>query len=157
MSVREAGLAGTAATPGVPEEAAAAIASEEAVVAHNYHPLPVVVASAEGAWVTDVTGKRYLDCYNNVPSVGHAHPRVVAALAGQTGLINTHTRYLHEHVVELTGAGGADTDLLEQPPWRRRHHQHAIGEQRRFANIVRDEDERLSPVAFEPHTLHLVL
>jgi 4-aminobutyrate aminotransferase-like enzyme len=62
---------------------------------------PVHIVRGEGVWLYDADGKRYLDCYNNVPSVGHAHPRVVAALAGQTGLINTHTRYLHEHVVEL--------------------------------------------------------
>jgi 4-aminobutyrate aminotransferase-like enzyme len=49
----------------------------------------------------DADGVRYLDCYNNVPCVGHAHPRVVAALAEQTALLNTHTRYLHEHVVAL--------------------------------------------------------
>jgi ornithine--oxo-acid transaminase len=40
----------------------AAIAVEDAALAHNYHPLPVVVATAEGAWVTDVDGRRYLDC-----------------------------------------------------------------------------------------------
>ncbi|MEJ7800319.1 MAG: aminotransferase class III-fold pyridoxal phosphate-dependent enzyme, partial [Ilumatobacter sp.] len=50
---------------------------------------------------------RYLDCYNNVPSVGHAHPRVVAALTDQTARINTHTRYLHANVVELAERLGA--------------------------------------------------
>ena len=62
---------------------------------------PVQLVHGEGVWVFDADGNRYLDCYNNVPSVGHAHPRVVAAVANQTALINTHTRYLHEHVVEL--------------------------------------------------------
>jgi acyl-CoA reductase-like NAD-dependent aldehyde dehydrogenase len=51
--------------------------------------------------VYDAAGEALLDCYNNVPSVGHAHPRVVAALADQSALLNTHTRYLHEHVVTL--------------------------------------------------------
>ena len=62
---------------------------------------PVHLVRGEGVWLFDAEGKRYLDCYNNVPCVGHAHPRVVAALAEQTALLNTHTRYLHEHVVEL--------------------------------------------------------
>jgi 4-aminobutyrate aminotransferase-like enzyme len=52
-------------------------------------------------WVHNADGNRYLDCYNNVPSVGHAHPRVVTALCDQASLINTHTRYLHGNVVEL--------------------------------------------------------
>ena len=48
--------------------------------AHNYHPLPVVLAAAEGAWVTDVDGKRYLDCLAGYSALnfGHAHPRLVA-------------------------------------------------------------------------------
>jgi 4-aminobutyrate aminotransferase-like enzyme len=62
---------------------------------------PVQLVRGEGAWVYDADGRRYLDCYNNVPSVGHAHPRVVAALTEQSRLINTHTRYLHPNVVEL--------------------------------------------------------
>jgi 4-aminobutyrate aminotransferase-like enzyme len=62
---------------------------------------PVQLVRGDGVWVFDADGNRYLDCYNNVPSVGHAHPRVVAAVANQTALINTHTRYLHENVVEL--------------------------------------------------------
>ncbi len=66
-----------------------------------FYDEPVQLVRGEGVWVFDADGNRYLDCYNNVPSVGHAHPRVVAAVANQTGLINTHTRYLHEHVVAL--------------------------------------------------------
>jgi len=48
----------------------------------------------------DNEGKRYLDCYNNVPSVGHCHPYVVKSLTRQAGLLNTHTRYLHHNVIE---------------------------------------------------------
>jgi 4-aminobutyrate aminotransferase-like enzyme len=55
----------------------------------------------EGVWLFDADGRRYLDCYNNVPSVGHCHPRVVEAIAAQARLLNTHTRYLHETVVKL--------------------------------------------------------
>jgi 4-aminobutyrate aminotransferase-like enzyme len=62
---------------------------------------PVHLVRGEDVWVTDADGNRLLDCYNNVPSVGHAHPRVVAALAGQAAQLNTHTRYLHEEVVRL--------------------------------------------------------
>ena len=72
-----------------------------------FYDEPVHLVRAEGVWVYDADGNRYLDCYNNVPSVGHAHPRVVAALARQAALLNTHTRYLHEHVVELAERLGA--------------------------------------------------
>lgn len=62
---------------------------------------PVHLVRGEDVWVFEQNGNRLLDCYNNVPSVGHAHPRVVAALTAQAGLINTHTRYLHHEVVRL--------------------------------------------------------
>jgi len=53
--------------------------------AHNYHPLPVVIASAEGAWVTDVSGRRYLDLLAAYSALnfGHRHPRLVAAAQRQ--------------------------------------------------------------------------
>ncbi|MFC3890978.1 aminotransferase class III-fold pyridoxal phosphate-dependent enzyme [Lentzea rhizosphaerae] len=79
---------------------------------------PLHVASAEGVWITDVAGRRYLDCYNNVPCVGHAHPRVTAAISRQARRINTHTRYLSEPAVELAERlvascpPGLDTVLL---------------------------------------------
>lgn len=66
-----------------------------------FYDEPVHLVRGEGVWAFDADGNRYLDCYNNVPSVGHAHPRVVAALCEQAALLNTHTRYLHEHVVSL--------------------------------------------------------
>ena len=62
---------------------------------------PLHLVRGTGAWVEDADGRRYLDAYNNVPVVGHAHPRVVDAIARQSALLNTNTRYLHEHVVEL--------------------------------------------------------
>ena len=61
---------------------------------------PVHLVRGEGVWLFDAQGRRYLDCYNNVASVGHCHPHVVAALARQAATLNTHTRYLHEAVVE---------------------------------------------------------
>src|SRR5881396_2787426 len=53
--------------------------------AHNYHPLPVVIAHGEGAWVTDVEGRRYLDCLSAYSALnfGHRHPRLVAAAHAQ--------------------------------------------------------------------------
>ncbi len=59
----------------------------------------VHLVRGEGVWLYDVDGKKYLDCYNNVASVGHCHPHVVEALNRQASTLNTHTRYLHEHVV----------------------------------------------------------
>jgi 4-aminobutyrate aminotransferase-like enzyme/aminoglycoside phosphotransferase (APT) family kinase protein len=62
---------------------------------------PLHVVRAEGVWITSADGRRYLDAYNNVPVVGHSHPRVVEALARQARLLNTNTRYLHETALEL--------------------------------------------------------
>jgi len=66
-----------------------------------FYDEPVHIVRGEGVWLFDADGRRYLDCYNNVPSVGHCHPRVVEAIATQARLLNTHTRYLHENVVRL--------------------------------------------------------
>jgi 4-aminobutyrate aminotransferase-like enzyme len=62
----------------------------------------VHIVRGEGVWLWDANGRRYLDCYNNVASVGHCHADVIAALAKQVATLNTHTRYLHENVVELS-------------------------------------------------------
>jgi 4-aminobutyrate aminotransferase-like enzyme len=64
-----------------------------------FYDKPLHLVRGEGVWLYDADGKRYLDAYNNVPHVGHCHPRVVAALSRQAGLLNTHTRYLDENVV----------------------------------------------------------
>jgi 4-aminobutyrate aminotransferase-like enzyme len=63
--------------------------------------VPVEVARAEGVWITDTAGRRHLDVYNNVPCVGHGHPRVTAAISRQGRRINTHMRYLHPAAIEL--------------------------------------------------------
>jgi 4-aminobutyrate aminotransferase-like enzyme len=72
-----------------------------------FYERPVHLVRGEGAWLFDAEGRRYLDCYNNVASVGHCHPHVVEALCRQAATLNTHTRYLHETVVRyaerLTG------------------------------------------------------
>jgi len=81
--------------------------------AHNYHPLPVVIASAEGAWVTDVTGKRYLDMLAGYSALnfGHRHPDLIAAAIKQLGLVTLTSRAFHhdqlglfcEELAALTG------------------------------------------------------
>jgi 4-aminobutyrate aminotransferase-like enzyme len=66
----------------------------------TFYRTPVHIVRAEGVWLWDASGKRYLDCYNNVPHVGHCHPRVVQAICAQAGVLNTHTRYLHDLVLD---------------------------------------------------------
>ena len=52
-------------------------------------------------WLIDADGRRYLDAYNNVPVVGHEHPRVVEAVVRQARRLNTNMRYLHETALEV--------------------------------------------------------
>ena len=66
-----------------------------------FYDEPVHFVRGEGVWLYDADGKAYLDCYNNVPHVGHCHPHVVKAISKQLATLNTHTRYLHENVIEL--------------------------------------------------------
>jgi len=61
---------------------------------------PVHLVRGDGVWLYDADGKSYLDCYNNVPCVGHCHPQVVDALCTQAATLNTHTRYLDEHILD---------------------------------------------------------
>ena len=70
------------------------IAREEAWGAHNYHPLDLVIAHAEGAWVTDVEGRRYLDCLSAYSAVnqGHCHPRILATLVEQASRVTLTSR-----------------------------------------------------------------
>jgi len=75
----------------------AAIEVEETSLAHNYHPLPIVVATAEGAWVTDIEGNRYLDCLAAYSAVnfGHGHPKLVAAAKAQLDRVTLTSRAFH--------------------------------------------------------------
>lgn len=66
-----------------------------------FYDQPVQFVRGEGVWLYDNAGQRYLDAYNNVASVGHCHPHVVQAIARQAGVLNTHTRYLHETVLDF--------------------------------------------------------
>jgi 4-aminobutyrate aminotransferase-like enzyme len=78
----------------------------------TFYRTPLHLVRGEGVWLWDAAGRRYLDCYNNVPHVGHCHPKVVAAIAAQAARLNTHTRYLHDLVLDyierLTGRLGHD-------------------------------------------------
>ncbi len=65
----------------------------------TFYETPVHIVRGEGVWLFDAEGRRYLDCYNNVAHVGHCHPQVVAAIAEQAGRLNTHSRYLHEGIL----------------------------------------------------------
>ena len=64
-----------------------------------FYETPVHLVRGEGVWLYDTAGKAYLDTYNNVASVGHCHPHVVAATARQSAVFASHTRYLHEGVL----------------------------------------------------------
>ena len=65
------------------------IALEDRYGAHNYHPLDVVIARAEGSWVWDVEGRKYLDFLAAYSAVnqGHCHPRIVKAMIDQAGRV----------------------------------------------------------------------
>ncbi|MGW2730053.1 ornithine--oxo-acid transaminase [Streptomyces sp. NPDC001494] len=89
------------------------IRAEEPVLAHNYHPLPVVVARAEGAWVEDVEGRRYLDMLAGYSALnfGHRHPELIEAAHRQLDRLTLTSRAFHndrlaefaERLAALTG------------------------------------------------------
>ena len=74
-----------------------AIGREEKHTAHNYHPLPVVVARGDGAWVTDVEGRRYLDCLAAYSAVnfGHSNPTLIGVAKEQLDRITLTSRAFH--------------------------------------------------------------
>lgn len=74
---------------------------------------PLHVTHGSGLWLHDAEGRRYLDAYNNVPVVGHCHPRVVEAITRQTAALNVHSRYLHEQVVRYAERLTASFDGLD--------------------------------------------
>ena len=77
---------------------------------------PLHLVRGEGVWLIDAEGQRYLDAYNNVPVVGHEHPRVVEAIVRQARRLNTNMRYLHETALEvaerLIASTGGDLDVV---------------------------------------------
>lgn len=86
---------------------------EERYGAHNYHPLDVVITKGEGVWVTDVDGKRYLDCLSAYSALnqGHVHPKILAALTEQASKVTLTSRafrndqlpLLYKELSEMTG------------------------------------------------------
>jgi 4-aminobutyrate aminotransferase-like enzyme len=72
---------------------------------------PVRFVRAEGVYMYDADGNAYLDAYNNVPAVGHCHPRVVEAIARQAATLNTHTRYANDTILDY-----AERLLATYPP-----------------------------------------
>ncbi len=80
----------------------------------TFYDEPLHIVRGEGVWLWDADGRKYLDCYNNVPHVGHCNPRVVEAICRQASTLNTHTRYLHDgildYVEKLTGTMDATLD-----------------------------------------------
>ncbi|HSQ17386.1 MAG TPA: ornithine--oxo-acid transaminase [Anaerolineales bacterium] len=88
---------------------------EEKYGAHNYHPLNVVINRAEGVWVYDVDGNRYLDCLSSYSALnqGHVHPKIVAALVEQANKVTLTSRafrndqlpLFYKELSELTGYG----------------------------------------------------
>lgn len=93
-----------AGTTPLPERDAALIARRSAALGPAYrlfYEKPLHLVRGQGVWLYDAGGRAYLDAYNNVASVGHCHPRVVEAVARQAATLATHTRYLHEGVLDL--------------------------------------------------------
>jgi len=94
------------------------LALAETALAHNYHPLPVVAASADGVWITDVEGRRYLDALAGYSALnfGHRHPRLVAALTAQLGRLTLTSRAVHNDQLgpfarDLAALAGKDAIL----------------------------------------------
>ncbi len=85
-------------TPGLADRREAALGPAMESLTYDE---PIHVVSAGGVWMRATDGRRYLDAYNNVPCVGHGHPRVVEAVARQGRQLNTNMRYLHESAIEL--------------------------------------------------------
>ncbi len=90
-----------AVTAGADALTSAAIALDERHTAHNYAPLPVVAAHAEGVWITDVEDRRYLDCLSAYSAVnfGHRHPEIVAAAHAQLDQLTLVSRAFHSQAL----------------------------------------------------------
>jgi ornithine--oxo-acid transaminase len=80
-----------------PPRTAAAIALDDRYAAHNYSPLPVVATTADGAWITDVEGRRFLDCLAAYSAVnfGHRNPEIIAAAHAQLDAVTLVSRAFH--------------------------------------------------------------
>jgi len=93
----------SATPPAHPRTADEAIARRRKVMGDKlyvFYDPPLHIVKGEGVWLTASDGRRYLDCYNNVPHVGHAHPYVAEAIARQARTLNTNTRYITDQAIE---------------------------------------------------------
>ncbi len=89
----------TTVNPATTDLTTPALEEAEAYTAHNYHPLPVVIAEADGVWVTDVDGRRYLDCLAGYSALnfGHRHPQLIAAAHEQLDRVTLTSRaFVHD-------------------------------------------------------------
>jgi 4-aminobutyrate aminotransferase-like enzyme/aminoglycoside phosphotransferase (APT) family kinase protein len=88
---------------GVFLSAATAIARRRKVMGAKpnvFYDPPLHIVKGEGVWLTDSSGHRFLDCYNNVPHVGHCHPYVTEAVVRQSRRLNTNTRYITDQSID---------------------------------------------------------
>jgi 4-aminobutyrate aminotransferase-like enzyme/Ser/Thr protein kinase RdoA (MazF antagonist) len=101
-------LPSVSASVSVPADAHSAVRGVDLARRHRlmgagaelFYEKPLHLVRGAGVWLYDPEGRAYLDAYNNVPHVGHAHPTVVAAIQRQTAILATHSRYLHENILE---------------------------------------------------------
>ncbi|KRB78248.1 ornithine--oxo-acid aminotransferase [Nocardioides sp. Root190] len=92
-----------------PRRTADEVARAQARTAHNYHPLPVVLSDAEGVWLTDVDGRRFLDFLAGYSALnfGHAHPRLLAAAHAQLDRLTLTSRaFVHDRFADFCAALG---------------------------------------------------
>ena len=111
---------------------------EEQYGAHNYHPLPIVVERAQGVWVYDTAGKRYLDCLSAYSALnqGHAHPTILAAFVEQAQRVTLTSRAFHNdqlplfcrELAELTGLDVVLPMNSGAERWKQRSKRRAAGD-----------------------------
>jgi 4-aminobutyrate aminotransferase-like enzyme len=90
---------------GLPPRTRDQVRRRDAVLGAGYRLFyrnPLEVVRGEGVLLYDAQGRDYLDAYNNVPCVGHSHPRVTEAVTAQLGTLNTNTRYLQESILDYS-------------------------------------------------------
>lgn len=75
-----------------------------------FYQKPLHLVRGKGTRLFDADGTEYLDMYNNIPSMGHSNPAITEAVTGQLQLLNTHTRYVHENILDYA------EDLLSTMP-----------------------------------------
>jgi 4-aminobutyrate aminotransferase-like enzyme/Ser/Thr protein kinase RdoA (MazF antagonist) len=99
-AARKLGIA-TPETASVDELAEKRVRLLGSAISPLFYERPLHVVRAEGVWMFDAEGRRHLDAYNNVPVIGHSHPRVSEAVVRQTRRLATNARYLYDPLLEL--------------------------------------------------------